>query len=111
MARRSVSRVALCGNYVSSAVPGWFLCVCGCGRVALCRECVADAPVHFAHRPCQQHLQECVAGGVWGFLAAQPQQAGVGGGGGEMVRGRGGGGGGVGGGVGGGGGGVWGRGG
>lgn len=75
MARKSVPRLALCGNFVRSAVVGWSMCVCGCGRVALCRECVADAPAFAAHRPCQQHLPEHVAGVVGVLLHAQPQQS------------------------------------
>lgn len=72
--RSGFSRSALCSNYVRSAVSGWYMGVCGCGRVALCRDCVAYAPAHVAHRPCQQHLQECVAGVVGVLLHAQPQQ-------------------------------------
>ncbi len=61
----------LCGYSVPSAVSGWSMCVCGCGRVALCRACVIPAPASAAHRPCQQHVQERVAGGVGVLLHAQ----------------------------------------
>ena len=36
---------------VSSTAPGWFVCMCGCGYVAVCLHCVPFAsrelPTHF----------------------------------------------------------------
>lgn len=37
---------------VPGFLPGWLVCRCGCGYVAVCRHCVPTAPVEVAHVMC-----------------------------------------------------------
>ena len=39
-----------------STQPGYFLCLCGCGYVGVCRHCVPDAPSHLPWKLCDAAL-------------------------------------------------------
>ena len=37
-----------------STVPGYFVCLCGCGYVGVCRHCVPDAPAALPWKVCDE---------------------------------------------------------
>ncbi len=51
-------RAAWCLHAVQNSTrTGYYLCLCGCGYVGVCRHCVPDAPLHLPWKLCDAAWQ------------------------------------------------------